>query len=273
MKKILIYSTIVLLIFSSCKNNNELKTENVVKDSVKVSKSEYSVSGTLWYQTSAEAKALYIQSYNLATFMLDKNIKIKSKKKKAVITDIDETLLDNSPMNARLAKIGELYTDEAWENWVKQGKAKALPGALEFFNYCKKKGVEVFYLSNRSIASQDITMKNLLNEGFPYVDIQHMYLKEKSSDKTARRDSILKNYEVILYLGDNLRDFSEDYGQRGDDYGAAVVNDTKNLFGTKFIVFPNPMYGEWEKAIYKNDYSKSDEEKAKLRKEALQDNY
>lgn len=273
MRKVLIFSTLVIVIFSSCnKNNQENKT--IVTDTVKVSKSEYSLSGTLWFQTSAEAKAIYFQGYNLAKVKLDMNYKSsKSKLKRAIVSDIDETLLDNSPFNARLLKTGELYTETAWNYWVKQAKAKALPGSVDFFNYAKEKGIEVFYVSNRSVSTLNETMENMKNEGFPYVDKEHFYLKSTTSNKSERRDSIAANYDIILFLGDNLRDFSEDFGKRGDDFGAAKVSESKDLFGTKYIVFPNPMYGEWEKAVYKNDYSKSDEEKAKLRLESLQDNF
>jgi predicted secreted acid phosphatase len=72
-------------------------------------------------------------------------------------------------------------------------------------------------------------------------------------------------------MGDNLRDFSDLYGDRKDDLGAKAVEDTKADFGTKFIVFPNPMYGEWEKAIYKNDYKKSPQVKDSLRRAVLMD--
>ena len=32
-------------------------------------------------------------------------------------------------------------------------------------------------------------------------------------------------------------------------------------FGEKCIVFPNPMYGDWEAALYQYDFKKSDAEK------------
>jgi predicted secreted acid phosphatase len=31
------------------------------------------------------------------------------------------------------------------------------------------------------------------------------------------------------------------------------VNAMQNLFGTRFIVLPNPMYGDWEKLLYQGD--------------------
>ncbi|CDN39532.1 unnamed protein product [Bacillus thuringiensis DB27] len=40
-------------------------------------------------------------------------------------------------------------------------------------------------------------------------------------------------------------------------------------FGERFIVFPNPMYGYWESALYQYEFKKSDAEKDKLRKNAL----
>ena len=195
--------------------------------------------------------------------------KIKNNKPKAIITDIDETILDNSPFNAKLIISGNSYNKENWATWVNEKRAKALPGAVDFCNYAKEKGVEVFYVSNRSAESTDATIENMINEKFPFADKDHLYLKTESSNKTDRRNSILENYDVILLLGDNLRDFDEIFGGRGDDYGFGVISENKDAFGTKFIVFPNPMYGEWEKGIYNGDFSKSYEEKRDMRREAL----
>jgi len=47
------------------------------------------------------------------------------------------------------------------------------------------------------------------------------------------------------------------------------VEEIHEAFGEKFIVFPNPMYGDWEAALYQYDFKKSDTEKDKLRKDAL----
>lgn len=273
MRKLFIISVLFVVFFSSC-NEKENKIPQTQTKQEQVSESEYSVSGVLWYQTSSEAKALYYQSFNLAKMMLDKNLKeSKNKKKKAVITDIDETILNNSPYNARLAKSGNLYTSEGWDNWVKAGVAKALPGAVDFCNYAQAAGIEIFYVSNRTVRTLDVTIQNMKNEGFPFTEAKYFLLKSSGSDKTARRDSILMNYDVILYMGDNLRDFSEDFGHRKENFGEAAVNENSEMFGTKFIVFPNPMYGEWEKAVYNDDWSTPDNKKDSLRKAALRDNY
>lgn len=276
MKKILILSLGVVLFITSCCKEKEVKVEKeIVKEmSDTLNNSEHLSMATLWYQKAAEVKAIYYQNYNFAKTILDKNIKkdrfkLKKKMPKAIITDIDETVLDNSPYNASLILTGKSYNKESWKKWVDEKRAKALPGAVDFCNYAKEKSVEIFYVSNRSEKDIDATIENLIKEGFPYADKEHLFLKTKTSDKTERRNKILENYDVILYLGDNLRDFDETFGGRGSDFGFGITNENKETFGTKFIVFPNPMYGEWEKGFYNGDFSKSDKEKRQMRKDAL----
>ena len=41
--------------------------------------------------------------------------------------------------------------------------ATALPGAVEFSNYAHKRGVEVFYITNRKVIGFDATYKNLVD--------------------------------------------------------------------------------------------------------------
>ncbi len=280
MKKLIFAVIISATIFSSCcdkKETNRSKETVNEKDSTVYSVSEHQSMATLWFQKSAEARALFLQTYNFAEKLLTEKLKkdrfkLKKKKPKAIIADIDETVLNNSPYNARLIKTGTHYTPETWTKWVNEKKAKALPGARNFFNNAKEKGVEIFYVSNRSVKNINSTVENLKNEGLPFADKKHVLLKDKTSDKTARRDSILKNYDVIMYLGDNLRDFNENFkytknGNRNDS-----VKTQKEKFGDLYIIFPNPMYGEWEKAVYEGNFGISDLEKQNMRLKALKEN-
>ncbi|MCK7542271.1 MAG: hypothetical protein MZV63_71050 [Marinilabiliales bacterium] len=53
---------------------------------------------TLWYQKSAEMRALYYQCFRNAEIALAENLAWAGRTKPAaVVLDIDETLLDNSP--------------------------------------------------------------------------------------------------------------------------------------------------------------------------------
>lgn len=274
MKKAILLSATLLILVISCKN--EVKTEttkNTDSDSLKYAGS-YLIMATDWYQTSAEARALYLQGFALAKERFDENSKnSKSKLPKAVITDLDETILDNSPYQVRMIKENLEFSDVTWDSWVREKKAKATPGAVDFYNYVKSKGGTVINLSNRTTETLDATSENMKELGFPFTDKQYYYLKEKGtgSDKSPRREAVSKKYDVVLFMGDNLRDFSEIYSNRGDDFGAKAVDDTKADFGSKFIIFPNPMYGEWERAIYKNDYRKTNRQKDSLRRDVLRD--
>jgi len=276
MKKFIILSLSTVLFITSCCKDKDITIEKEVihKEIDSLFMSEHLSMATLWYQKSAELQAIYYQNFNLAKSILDKSVKknkfkIKKKKPLAIISDIDETLLDNSPYSASLILKGTSYNKKSWTNWVNEKRAKALPGAVEFCKYAKEKNVEVFYLSNRSTENISVTIDNLKKEGFPFTNKEHLFLKTTTSNKTDRRNKILENYNVILYLGDNLRDFDEAFGGRGNDFGFGITTENKETFGTKFIIFPNPMYGEWEKGLYNGDFSKPEEEKREMRRSKL----
>lgn len=277
MKKLFILTLAITFILASCCDEKEVTVEEtIIKENIDtLLNSEYLSMATLWFQKSAEMQAVYYQNFKLAKRMLDESLKgkifkkLKNKKPKAIITDVDETVLDNSPFNAMLIVNGDSYNKENWAAWVNEKRAKALPGAVEFCNYAKENDVEIFYVSNRTVDQTDATIENLKKEGFPFANQDHLFFKKETSNKTERRNKILETYDVVLFLGDNLRDFDEVFAKRGDDFGFKITAENKGKFGTKFIVFPNPMYGEWEKGIYNGDFSKSVEEKRQMRREAL----
>ncbi len=229
---------------------------------------------TLWFQKSAEMEAAYLQSYHFGKILLAQKLnKVdQSEKKLAVILDLDETVMDNSVYEARLFLTGETYDPATWTNWCKEAKATALPGALDFLKFANDKGVAIFYISNRKSDVFESTLKNLQALGAPQATADHLLLRTASSDKTERRNIVKENHEVLLYVGDNLTDYSEEYANRGSDLGKSLVTKNKEELLNNFLMLPNPMYGEWESAIYNNDFSKSDEEKLRERREALETN-
>ncbi|ELR73119.1 5'-nucleotidase, lipoprotein e(P4) family [Fulvivirga imtechensis AK7] len=234
--------------------------------------SQQLVTSVLWYQQSAEMVASYLQAYEYGKLVLAAKIDtIASERPLAVVLDIDETVLDNSPYEVKQIKKGQVYQFATWKAWTDQARAKALPGALDFINFAKSKGVEVFYISNRRENELNATIQNLQNLGFPNADAKHVYLRSATSDKTARRDLVAESFNIILFVGDNLTDYSEIYANRGENLGKEAIMKNKADLLYNFIMLPNPMYGEWESAIYDNDNSISAEEKLKKRLEVLED--
>jgi 5'-nucleotidase (lipoprotein e(P4) family) len=233
---------------------------------------EQSVMAINWVQTSAEFRALSYQSYNLARMNLDSFLASYSGSKPVAISvDIDETVTDNSAYQAFLIGNDFGYSSKTWGPWIASGQAKAMPGAVEFLNYAKNKGVEIFYISNIKMAFYEGAEKKLKDLGIPFADKKHLLLKTKTSDKQARRDMVTKDYEIALLLGDNLADFLSVFRKKTIDGRFAETDKIKDEWGKKFIVFPNPMYGDWlGEGIYKNNWGASAAEKDQMRKDVLE---
>lgn len=221
--------------------------------------SQQSVNATLWSGTSAEAHYIYLQTYHFAIEKLEQKIAKMgaSDRPKAVVMDLDETVLDNSPFQFNMIQNGQVFNEAAWMEWVQSASAKALPGALNFVNYCESRGIEVFYVSNRSESTMVPTMQNLRNLGFPFVDEAYVLLMvADESDKTSRRDAVASSHDVLLYLGDNLRDYREAFADRGADMGVDMVDGNSNEMFEDFVLFPNPMYGDWTRPYRSGDLEK-----------------
>ena len=245
---------------------------------------DHLILATLWYQKSAEMRALFYQCFNNAESALAENLRLayrtaeaaveltttansegssghSSKKPPAVVLDIDETLLDNSPFQGWQVIEKKSFNNDDWFRWVELARARPLPGAVEFTRYADSLGVEVFYVSNRTVQEMGPTIENMAAWGFVNADSTHMLLKETSSSKVERRTLIENDYEILLLIGDNLADLSGIYEKRGSDHGFAAADADRRLFGTKYIVLPNPMYGNWLNDLLRSAPGSTEREK------------
>lgn len=218
---------------------------------------EYQSYAVLWTQSSAEYRALALQAFNLARLRLDQDLAQHSRrraKRPAIIVDADETVLDNSRFQAELILRNVGYTAEAWTAWVNRAEAGAVPGALEFLNYAFRRGARVFYITNRRQTEKAGTVANLKKLGFPDVSEDTVMIREQgsTSSKETRRESVRSRYRVVLLVGDNLNDFNDDFAGKSIADRKAQVDREQSEFGTQYIILPNPMYGDWENAIYGN---------------------
>jgi 5'-nucleotidase (lipoprotein e(P4) family) len=207
----------------------------------------------LWFQHAAECRALIYQACNAANDTLSREAPRCTNA--AVVVDIDETVLDNSPYQARLIQRGEQFNPDNWNDWVQRFQAQALPGIVELLRDATSRfasnHLEVFYISNRAENQRQTTLTNLQQAGFPNADDRHLLLKTTTSGKEARRDQVAASRQVVLLMGDNLSDFSNVFDTNGAPRTAAT-DEAREKFGRRFIVFPNPMYGDWEQAFYEN---------------------
>jgi 5'-nucleotidase (lipoprotein e(P4) family) len=253
--------TLVLSNIFSCAEKSQYSTTDL---------NEQLVLATLWIQTSAEYRALCYQTFNLAKLTLDKTLSEKKDKKLlAIIVDCDETVIDNSAYEGFLIGDDFGYSADTWNKWMNAAEAKVVPGALGFLDYASQNGVEIFYITNRRDVGYNGTERNLKELGFPNIDEKHLLLRTDTSNKQPRRDIVEKDYNIVFLMGDNLNDFLNIFAQKSIDERFAETDKLKEKWGKKFIVLPNPMYGEWEGAIINYDYGGSASKKNEMRKASL----
>lgn len=254
MKKILLLS----LIITSC--------TSLLPGGVKQNDSLHA---TLWQQTSGELTALSYQAYNLAKVRIHSELKKPSKKPRAIIVDVDETVLDNSPYQGKLLKENSTYNKESWNKWIEVKAAPAIAGAVDLLNFAAKNDIKTFYITNRSMVNFEATYENLLNEGFPISKEQLMPKPTSDNSKEERRLKVEEEYNVIMYMGDSLGDFNKEFEKVEQAKRKTVVEKYRYDFGGRYIILPNPMYGEWKDSIYDYQHSLPESEKKKKEQEVI----
>lgn len=204
---------------------------------------------SIFQQRAAEYRALCFQAFNIARLRLD-NYKPTSNRPKAIITDIDETILDNSPYEAHQVLQGKDYDPVSWKEWTDKASADTVPGAAAFLKYASLKGFTIFYITNRGENETASTIQNLQRFNLPNADNAHLLPRQGISSKEARRLSVLSTHEIVMLMGDNLADFSNLFDKKPAEERLRNTNFSAADFGNRFIVLPNPVYGDWEPALY-----------------------
>jgi 5'-nucleotidase (lipoprotein e(P4) family) len=225
---------------------------------------------TLWVQTSVEYRAITLQTYRGARRVLDAALADKTwtaaleqtgafaDKPPAIVLDIDETVIDNSPYQARQVLHQRNYQQSEWRQWTSEKKAEAIPGAVEFLQYAASRGVTVFFASNRAddgtpalTSERADTLATLQKAGFPVSEETLLLTNQAkgwSGDKTTRRQFIAERYRIIMMFGDDLNDFLsvrglnvEQRNQKAKPYEA--------YWGERWFALPNPTYGSFDRAL------------------------
>jgi len=253
------YIIISFITFLSC---NQIKKER---------NNDYKLQAQVWTQNSAEYRALCYQAFNAAKMNLDAIFFFEKKYDKplAIIADVDETVLDNSPYDGKLILNNTSYNRESWVEWGNLEIAEAIPGSLDFLKYASEKNIEIFYISNRYSEQLESTVNNLKKLGFPDAKKSNVLLRNDGRSKSERRKSVFKNYEVIMLLGDNLSDFNDEFEEKLSTERTKYTDNLSSEFGTKLIVLPNPNYGDWESNGIFEGKSLSDEQKDSIRKSKI----
>lgn len=227
------------------------------------------LNATLWAARSVEYKANALALFQLADLRLDAALAdpawtavddaSPAGKPAAIIADVDETLLDNSPYQAWLVRAREEYAPETFDAWTRDAAAPPVPGAVEFTRRAAERGVTVFYVTNREASQEDATRSNMAALGFPIGDGVDTFLMsgerpDWTSRKGTRRAFVARDYRVLLLLGDNYGDFSDDFALPLDGRLASFERH-RTHFGRDWLMLANPQYGSFESAPFDHDRS------------------
>ena len=248
------------------------------------------LNAVLWMQRTAEYGALTTSIYRAAAARLDAALAdptwdalVPSERATparglppAVIVDIDETVLDNSPYQARLVVDGLSYDEVTWDSWVRERKARAVPGVIEFARAAEARGVTIVYISNRAEHLAEDTLANLRAVGLPVKDAS-VFLglgtfvegcEDNGSEKRCRRELAGRKYRVLMQFGDQLGDFAEILANTPEGR-EALRAEHDGWFGSRWWVLPNPTYGSWEPAVFNNDWRQPADDRRRAKRDAL----
>jgi 5'-nucleotidase (lipoprotein e(P4) family) len=211
---------------------------------------EYLVQATLWQQHASEFRALCYQAFFTARLQAaDAMMRSRYAKPPAVVLDIDETVLDNSPYAGWQIKADQPFSPASWAEWTALANADTIPGARGFCKWAEGAGLDVFYVSNRMLKEREATIRNLQAKGFPNADTNHVLLRTDVGNKEPRRQKISETNTIIMLIGDNLNDLSEAFEGISNAERDALVERHRNSWGNNWIVLPNAGYGSWEAAM------------------------
>ena len=243
-----------------------------------------------WMQASIEYRLIAGQTYRSALYQLDRALKtpdwdalVPDERANpatglapAVIVDVDETVLDNSPYQARLVRDGLAYDETTWDGWVREEKASPVPGALEFAQAAAARGITVYYVTNRAVHLEEPTLKNLRAAGFP-IDKAEQFLglgffvegcEQEGSEKGCRRQFIGRTHRVLMQFGDQIGDMVTIVSNTPSGREQAMA-PYLGWVGERWFVLPNPTYGSWEPALFNNAWTLPENERRELKLESL----
>jgi acid phosphatase len=239
-----------------------------------------------WTQTAIEHDLVYLQTYRDAQSRLlaalhDPHWDALTKEDRAVpaaglppavVLDIDETVLDNSPYQARLLKSGGQYDAASWAAWCREERARALPGALAFTRFAAAHGIAVIYLSNRAKDLDMATLANLRKLGFPVAGPEAFLglgtavpgCEQRGTAKGCRRQLVSRKYRVLMQFGDQLGDFVDVAANTQAGRRQAIAG-YMGWVGVRWFVLPNPSYGTWEPVLFDNNWSAPPAERHRMK--------
>ncbi|QNI02121.1 5'-nucleotidase [Halomonas sp. SH5A2] len=224
-----------------------LAGQAVANDDTSCAQAEYAM-GLRFQQQSAEAIALQRQGFELATYRLEEQIEAHGGDADlAIITDLDETVLDNSALLVRdMQACHDFTTWDTWKHWEREGDPRLIPGAKDFLEFADEHDVAIYYVSDRYQENKADTLATL--EAMELPQVSEDSVKLLGPPKSERRAEVEDGHTLVMQLGDSLHDFAGEFAEANLEEQRTLVDENADRFGKDWIVFPNATYGDWSDA-------------------------
>jgi predicted secreted acid phosphatase len=167
----------------------------------------------LQFAHTAEYKKQFSAAINEAKrFCLEYKHDHPDAKNLAVVSDIDETIVDNRE-EFRNHPSTFLWSD--FEAWMKEARAPVLKESADFLQWARKQGFAIFLVTARPEKERLFTVENLVHDGVSY---DGLYLKPDDDKgpsvayKTGVRKSLEeKGFDIVTNIGDQYSDLIGGY--------------------------------------------------------------
>lgn len=157
-------------------------------------------------------------------------VKVSDDRMDAWIFDIDETLLSNLPYYVNHGFGSEIFDEIAFDKWVNEAEAPAIPASLKLYKELQQLGFTIFLLTGRSEHQRNDTERNMVYAG--YSNWERLILRGPSDQGKLATQYKSEKRKELEDEGYRIRGNSGD--QWSDLTGFAIARRSFKL--------PNPMY-------------------------------
>jgi Predicted secreted acid phosphatase len=168
----------------------------------------------LKYLKSPEYRKEFSKAIADATDACKRYAKENPDKSLAIVSDIDETVLDNSE------HFGENHANFDWptfKKYAEQSKAPPLKRTAAFLKWARKQGIAIFLVTGRPEDMRRATVRNLINAGVSYdglflrpiqqYDETGKHHPSATEVKTKIRQQIEDmGFTIVVNIGDQVSD-------------------------------------------------------------------
>lgn len=131
----------------------------------------------------------------------------------AIVSDIDETIIDNREGLARRQD----FDREEFFKYMAEAKAPLLKPTADLLSWARKRGYAVFFVTGRRESLRRATIENLVRNGVAYDGLYMRADGDKSPAEAVKvplREAIEKmGFRIVLNIGDQYSDLTGGHGQ------------------------------------------------------------